>query len=141
MEPKTYSSRHVNVTLEYHTVTHTDDSDFLTIEPHGEGDQKIVGADGSVSVGIDPDWTATVKITVQQTSPTADWAQKRYDMDQQTGIKHFFPVMVHNLTGTEIFHAEYAWVAERPTRAFGKGAPSNSIEITIETGDATWDTA
>ena len=138
-KPKTYSSRHVLITLGYHEVTGTADGDFISIEPHGEGSSKIVGADGSVAFGVDPDWTATMTITLMQTSDSIAWASERYSKDQKTGIKEFFPAMVHDLSGTLLFHAEYATISNQPTRSFTKGAPTGAVDIIIATGDATWE--
>ncbi|MCL1999028.1 MAG: hypothetical protein FWG65_09715 [Turicibacter sp.] len=134
-----YSSRHVIITLGTHEAADFADGSFVNIEPHGEGASKIVGADGSVSVGVDPDWTASVKITFKQTSASANWCQERYVKDQRTGVVDFFPILVHDLSGTVLFHAEQAWVANMAQREFSKGSPDNNIEITIETGDATWE--
>ena len=139
MKPASYSSRHVLISLGYHAVRDLADGTFVSIEPHGEGFEKIVGADGSVAVGIDPDWTATVTLTVMQTAQTAHWCQERYMQAQRTGQIEYFPVMIHDLTGRLMFHAEHAWISQMPTREFGKGAPDSEVEIVIETGDATWE--
>ncbi|MCL1987418.1 MAG: DUF3277 family protein [Firmicutes bacterium] len=138
-EIRQYSSRHVLIELGNETATALADGTFVSIEPHGEGTSKQVGADGAVAVGLDPDWTASVNLTFMQTSPSAEKLQERYLKEQRTGIIEFFPILIQDLTGTTLFHAEQAWVANMVKREFSKREPSNNIEITIETGDATWE--
>jgi len=136
---KTYSSRHIVVTLGYHTAKAFADGGFLTIEAHGDGTSKTLGAGGDVVIGIDPDWTSTVTITFLQISPTANWCTNEYSKAQKTGIIDFFPILIEDPSSGLRFHAEKAWVSNHPTRDYNKGEASGNIEVIIETSDSTWE--
>jgi len=139
MQPHTYSSRHVIINYGEHEVKGTADGDFIVIAPHGEGTSKVVGADGSQARGIDPDQSATVTITVIQGSPSIEYFSNRYREDQETGDIKFKPLFIHDLTGQVKFHAPNCNVENRPTLSYAKGAPNGSMDIVIQTDDATTD--
>ncbi len=64
-----YSSRGTN--LAWGDITFDGLSqDFLTITPNANISDTVVGADGARAPSLNPDYTCTVSITLQQTSPT-----------------------------------------------------------------------
>jgi len=132
---RTYDSRKVLISLGPHSVSEYADGSFITIEAHGEGVQKKVGADGEVTRSIDPDHTATITITVLQQSPTVPFCQDMFGRDRADG-SGVFPVLVKDLKGGLVFSAEYAWVQNIPTREFA--IESTEREITIDCGDVEW---
>ena len=132
---KTYDPKKVLISLGTHAVTGYSDGSFVNIEPHGEGTTKKVGSDGEVVASVDPDDTATVTLTLLQTSPTVAFAQRIYGRFKETG--ETFPVLVKDLKGGLLFAANDAWIVNTPSREFGKGDTDREIEIA--TGAATWE--
>ena len=133
---KTYDPKKVLISLGSHSVTGYSDGTFVSIEANGDGISKKVGCDGEVVRSIDPDTSAKVNITVQQTSPTIAFAQRQFDKDRATG-DGMFPVLVKDLKGGLIFSAKSAWVVKPPNREFGKESADREIEI--DCGEATWE--
>ena len=133
---KTYDPRQIMMSLGSHVVSGYSDGTFLTIEAHGDGISKSVGADGEVIRSIDPDETATVTITVQYGSDTYKFAKQQYDMDRITHGDGMFPVLIKDLKGNLVFSAEEGWIDNSPSTEFGKEASDR--EIVIETGKAAW---
>ena len=133
---KTYDPKKVLISLGSHSVSGYSDGTFISIEPHGEGVTKKVGADGEVVRSIDPDETATVTITLLQSSPTVPFCQQQYNKDRATG-EGLFPVLIKDLKGGLVFAAEEAWIVNTPSREFGKEDSDREIEIAC--GDSTWE--
>ena len=132
---KAYDPRQLLIALGSHIPSGFPDGTFVSIERHGDGVVKVVGADGSVARSIDPDNTATVTITVRWDSNTASWAQKQYDMDNISG-NGVFPVLIKDLRGGLVFSAREAWIETPPNSEFAVEMSDN--EIVIATGMATW---
>ena len=130
-----YDPRQLMISFGQHVPRAFPDGTFISVERHGDGVRKVVGACGSVARSVDPDNTATVKLTVRWDSDTAKWAQRMYDMDNETG-QGTFSVLIKDLRGGLVFFAEAAWVAQAPNDEFG--VEMGDMEITIETGEATW---
>jgi hypothetical protein len=133
---KTYDPKQVLIALGPHIVTGYADGTFISIEPHGDGIVKKVGGDGEVVRTINPDDTATVTITVLQSSPTVAYCQAQHDKDRATG-DGTFPVLIKDMKGGLIFDAQDGWVTNSPTREFGMEDANREIEIA--TGRATWE--
>ena len=130
-----YDPRQLMIALGSHIPTAFPDGTFVSIERHGDGVTKVVGADGSVARSVDPDNTATVTITVRWDSDTAAWAQNQYDMDNLSG-DGVFSVLIKDLRGGLVFSAEEAWVEIPPNSEFA--VEMSDREIVIATGIATW---
>ena len=132
---KTYDPKKILVSLGSHSVSGYSDGTFVGIEANGDGISSKTGCDGEKVRSIDPDKSATVTLTLLQTSPSIAWAQNRYDKDRETG-DGTFPILIKDLKGGLIFSAADAWVVNAPSREFGK--ETSDREITIETGEANW---
>ena len=130
-----YDPRQLMVSFGSHIPNAWPDGTFLNIERHGEGVQKVVGADGSVARSVDPDLTATITFHMRWDSDTAAWAQGEYDRDNATG-EGTFPVLIKDLRGGLVFSAEEAWVEKPPDDEFAMAMSDR--EIVIATGEATW---
>ena len=135
MPMTTYDPKKVLISLGSHSVTGYSDGTFVGIEPNGDGIASKTGCDGEKVRSIDPDKSATVTLTLLQTSPTVAWCQKQYDKDRNTG-DGTFPILVKDMKGGLIFSAADSWIVNAPSREFGK--ESSDREITIETGEASW---
>ena len=131
----TYDPKKVLISLGSHSVAGYSDSTFVTIEPHGDGTAKKVGADGEVIRTVSHDKTATITLTLLQSSLTVAFCQAMYDKDQSTG-EGFFPILIKDLKGGLVFAAQDAWVVNSPGREFAK--EDSDREIEIATGEATW---
>ena len=135
MAIKTYNSRQVMIALGTHNVSGYAEDSFVTIEQKGDGVTSKTGCDGEVSRAVDPNEQYTVKISVQQQSPTNKYLQSMYEKDKKDGTG-LFSVLVKDLTGGVKFSASDAWVLKQPSRAWGKD--TNNREWEIETGPATY---
>ena len=132
---KTYDPKKVLISLGGHPVSGYSDGTFVSIAPNGDGISKKVGCDGEIVRSIDPDDSATITLTVLQTSPTVAFCQNQYNLDKETG-EGTFAVLVKDLKGGLIFSAADAWVTTPPTREFAK--ESTDREITIDCGSASF---
>ena len=133
---RTYDSKKVMIMFGTHVVTGYADGSFCTIEAHGDGFQKKVGADGEVVRSSDPDKTATVSITLLVNSPSIGHFQQQYNRDRETG-DGMQPLLIKDLKGGLLFSAQQAWVVNSPSRDFDIEGPDREIEL--DTGDATWE--
>ena len=132
---KTYNSRQVKIALGSHSVSGFAEDSFVTIEQKGDGVTSKTGCDGEVSRAIDPNEQYTVKIVVQQMSPTNKFLQGMYAKDKKSG-DGVFSVLVKDITGGVKFSASEAWVIKQPSRVWGKD--TNNREWELETGPATY---
>jgi hypothetical protein len=136
MSVKTYDPKKVLISLGSHSVSGYSDGTFVSIEPNGDGITKKVGCDGEIVRSIDPDQSATVTLTVLQTSATVAFCQQMYNRDRTTG-EGTFPILIKDMKGGLIFAAQEAWVVNAPTREFAKEDSDREIEIAC--GEATWE--
>ena len=135
MAIKTYNSRQVLISLGTHAVTGYADDSFVTIDQKGDGVTSKTGCDGEVARAVDPNEQYTIKISVQQQSPTNKFLQSMYAQDKLNGTG-LFSVLIKDLTGNVQFSATSAWVLKQPSRTWGKD--TNNREWEIETGPATY---
>jgi len=133
---KTYDPKKILISLGSHIVTGYSDSTFVSIEPNGDGITSKTGCDGEKVRSIDPDASATISLTLLQTSPTVAFCQSMYDKDRATSGEGTFPILVKDLKGGLVFSAATAWIVNVPSREFAK--EDSDREIQIETGEATW---
>ena len=130
-----YDPRQLMIAFGSYIPTAWPDGTFLTIERHGDGVRKVVGADGSVARSVDPDKTATITIHGRWDSDSPKWAQETYDRDNETG-DGTFPVLIKDLRGGLVFSTEEAWVEQPPDDEFA--LEMSDRETVIATGEATW---
>lgn len=133
---KTYNCKQVKITLGTHIVSGYAEDSFLTIAALGDGTSSQTGADGSVVRAISPDLRHSLKLTLQQTSPTLAWIRKKRKRDVEDG-EGMFSVMVKNLTGDEIFSANDAWVVKNRDTAYGNSVGTREVEI--HTAEGEWE--
>ena len=133
---KTYDARMIIITLGSHIVSGAVDGDFCTIEPHGDGVAKSVGAYGEVVRSIDPDKTLTITLGLQYGAETLKYCGDMYAMDRDTNGGGEFSILITDLKGTTLCSAEIAWVENVPSMAYGKEASDR--EIVIATGPADY---
>lgn len=66
----TYNPKKVTLALGNHIASGFADDSFIVIEPAGDGNSYVAGADGEVCVSVDPSSIYTVKVSVLQNSKT-----------------------------------------------------------------------
>lgn len=62
----TYNPKKVTLALGNHIASGFADDSFIVIEPAGDGNSYVAGADGEVCVSVDPSSIYTVKVSVLQ---------------------------------------------------------------------------
>jgi len=131
---KTYNPSDVVVIYGAKQITGFSEDDMITIKPGGSGTQKYVGVDGEVSRSIDPDTTVEVTMTLATTSDSNDTLMEAYEADRTYG-SGMQELIIKDLSGSTIVSAAQAWVANMPTKKFGKKIDKN--EWTMHTGQAS----
>lgn len=132
---KTYASKKVIIAWGSHVVTGYAEDSFVTVDPHGEGVNKVVGCDGEIARSLDPNQTYTVKLSVLQTSDSNAFFNKMQKLDSETG-EGVFPLLITDLMGGTIFSADEAWLQKGASRVWGKA--NQNREWTFDTGEAEY---
>lgn len=133
---KTYNSREVIVTLGTHIVSGYAEDSFVTIEDAGEGITSVCGCDGEHSRSMDPNRAANVKIVLNQTSESNKYFNTLRKLDRDTG-EGIVPLMITDLRGGLLAHADEAYIKKRPSTVYGKATQNREWEIM--TGDCEVD--
>lgn len=126
----TYDPKKVTVSFGTHQITGFSEDDFLSLEPSGEGVQKVTGVDGEVGRSLDPNETFHITIHLASTSKSNKHLSEVYNLDKKTG-RGMYDFMIKDLSGSTLFHAEQAWIINFPSADMGK---------TISTYDWEFDT-
>ena len=129
----TYNPRKITCVLGRHIVSGFADDSFITIEPAGDGNSYVAGADGEVCVSIDPSSLYTVKVSLLQNSKTNLYLKKMYEKMKSSG-KGFFAVTVKDLVGNEKFSASTGWVTKLASKTYGKAQNNREWEIVVADG-------
>lgn len=116
---KTYNPKLVKIALGSHMASGYDENEFVQIEPHGDGTTEVVGADGEVNIAISPDSLQNITLTFLQNSPTNEYLENMDKKMRQSG-DGFFPIMVKDMLGNELYAASIAWVKKAATWTRGK---------------------
>lgn len=133
---KTYNCREVIVTLGSRVIDGFADDSFVTIEPAGEGTSSVCGCDGEHSRSMDPNKSVNVKIVLNQTSDSNKFMNQLLKLDQDTG-EGIVPLMITDLRGGLLAHADEAYIKKRPSTVYGKNTQNREWEIA--TGDCVID--
>ena len=133
MRVTTYNPKKVTLALGNHIASGFADDSFIVIEPAGDGNSYITGADGEVCVSVDPSSVYTVKVSVLQNSKTNDYLRKMYKKMKTSG-KGFFSVIVKDLVGKDKFSAKTGWVTKMAGKTYGKAQNNREWEIVVADG-------
>ena len=128
----TYDPRRVEIIYGTKRLTGMADDDMVTIEPLGDGAVQYVGADGEVARSMDPNRTYKITVNLASTSKSNDYLSKVYNLDRKTG-NGILPLMVKDLSGTTLFSAEEAYIANYPQAK--KGREVDGQEWVFNTGN------
>lgn len=129
---KTYDCRKVIVTVGSHIVSGFAEDSHITIEPAGEGITSVCGCDGEHSRSMDPNRSSNIKIVLNQTSSSNKFFNKMLNADQETG-EGMLPMLITDLRGGLLAHAEQAYIKKRPSTVYGKATQNREWEFA--TGD------
>ena len=131
---KTYDPKKNVVVFGARQITGFSEDTIISIEPSGEGVQKVVGADGEVARSLDPNETFKVTFSLLSTSTSNEFLSEVYNLDRKTG-SGMLPLMIKDLSGSTMFIAEKAWVANFPSPEIGRTV--NTYEWEIDTGQVS----
>ena len=133
---KTYNCRDVIITLGTKILDGFAEDSFVTIEAAGEGTSSVCGCDGEHSRSMDPNRAMNVKVVFNQTSDSNKYMNKLLKLDQETG-EGIVPLMITDLRGGLLAHADEAYIKKRPSTVYGKTTQNREWEIM--TGDCEID--
>ncbi|WP_320972297.1 phage structural protein [Enterocloster bolteae] len=133
MGVSTYNPKKVSLTLGRHIASGLADDGFISIEPAGDGNSYVVGADGEVLVSVDPSSMYTVKVVVLQSSKTNAFLMSMYEK-LKSGGDGFFGVTVKDLIGNEKFSGPTGWVTKPSVKGYGKAGTNREWEIVVADG-------
>lgn len=125
---KTYNCAEIIITLGTHVVGGYADDSFVTIDDAGEGISSVCGCDGEHSRSMDPNKGAVVKVVLNQTSDSNKYFNSLLKLDRQTGAG-IVPLMITDLRGGMLAHAEQAYIKKNPSRVYGKVTQNREWEI------------
>lgn len=133
MRVTTYNPKKVSLSMGNHIASGFADDSFITIEPAGDGNSYVAGADGEVCVSVDPSSIYTIKVSVLQNSRTNAYLRKMYEKMKTNG-NGFFPLTVKDLVGNEKFSGTTAWVTKPAAKTYGKAQNNREWEIVVAEG-------
>lgn len=129
----TYNPKKITLALSRHIVSGFADDSFISVEPTGDGNTHVVGADGEVLVSIDPSSVFTIKLSLLLRSKTNDYLQMMYDK-LKAGQDGFFSVNLKDLIGNDKFSGATAWVTKPAAKSYGKAGGNREWEIVVAEG-------
>lgn len=130
-EVLTYNPKKIQVIFGTHVLSGFAEDSIVSIDPHGEGMQLYVGADGGVARSVDPDHTFEITISLATTSKSNTYLSNHYNADRKTGAGAL-PLLIRDLAGDTLFFARQAWVSNFPTA--GRGRTIDTQEWVLQTG-------
>lgn len=129
----TYNPEKVIIALGNHVMTGYADDSFVNVEPSGDGTTMKTGCDGSVNRSISPVKAYTIKLALQQNSPTNSFLMRMYETDQSEGTG-MFPIIIKDLMGNEQFSTDQAWITKTAPWGRGKESTNREWELACGTG-------
>lgn len=127
--PYTYDSKQVAVIVGGIPMGGFADGSFVTVERENDTYSKVSGADGIVSRSKSNDKSGSIKITLQQTSPSNDVLQGIALLDEVSN-RGIVPVLIQDFSGTSTFVSAFAWIKKPPSAEFGKEITNREWEFT-----------
>lgn len=108
------------------------DGTFIEAQRNEDAFSVAVGAQGDVARVRNRNVTGTVKMTLQAVSPTNDRLSAQHAADVVSGVGEG-ALLVKDLNGTTLLHAESAWIKKLPDVAYSADLPGR--EWTFECAD------
>lgn len=132
----TYNPKKISLSLGRHIASGFADDSFITIEPAGDGNSYVVGADGEVLISVDPSCAYTVKIALLQRSRTNAYLNTMYEK-LKAGQDGLFSVNIKDLIGNDKFTGSKAFVTKPASKGYGKAGTNREWEIVVVDGKHT----
>lgn len=101
------------------------DDSFCSIEPAGDDATLYVGADGSATRGMTNNNSATITVTLSQSSPTNALLSAMSKVDRTTG-QGVRPMLVKDINGADLHLAPKCWIKKRPGREYGNAVKTRA---------------
>lgn len=133
MTVTTYNPKKITLSLGNHIASGFADDSFITIEPAGDGNSYVVGADGEVVISVDPSSVYTVKLALLQRSKSNKYLNTMYEK-MKSGGNGLFNVNLKDLIGKDKFTGSKAFVTKPASKGFGKAATNREWEIIVVDG-------
>lgn len=114
-----------------------DGDDAVVITPGADVGALTVGADGSSIFSGSADFSATISVKLQHTSPTHRLLEQRLKQQRAFGTRIGFPVTIRDIGSGEGGATDKAFIQAAP--ADSKGKMATEREWTLVTG--TWERA
>lgn len=128
-----YNPKKVTMSMGRHIVSGFADDSFINIDPLGDGNSLVIGADGEALISVDPSSAYTVKITLLQRSATNAYLKQQYEL-LKSGGNGIFDVNIKDILGNEKFSGTQAFVNKMATKTYGKAGTNREWEITVVDG-------
>ncbi|MBC3540659.1 phage structural protein [Rufibacter sediminis] len=128
---KTYDPKNVQVILGGTPASGFTDGTFISVAPDEDLYTKTIGADGEASRARSNNKSATVTLTLKQTSSTNDVLSTFVAADQvsDSGV---FPLMIKEIgSGRTLVFAQAAWVQRFPDLAYSKEVEDREWVIAV----------
>jgi hypothetical protein len=106
------------------------DGTFVRIDAGGVDWETVMGADGDVVRVKKQNRLHTLTLTLLQTSPSNDVLSAWRVLDKAT-LEGAVAAVVRDLNGSTVISADYAYITEVPTGAFGDGIEKRVWGITL----------
>jgi hypothetical protein len=126
-----YDPKKVVITLGGVPISGYADGTFVQIDPNSEAWTRKVGADGEVARALSNDNTATIQITLMQTSLSNAYLRTVMSADRLTGLG-MLPLSFTDLNDMETHFWPQAWVSTTPSA--GRAKETTDVQWTIHTG-------
>jgi len=124
----TYDPASVTVAIGGAIMSGYTDGTFVELSRNSPTWSQTVGADGLVTRGKTNDRSATLTLTLKQSSPSNDVLSGFLVLDElsNSGV---FPVLIKDLSGTSIYFSAQGFITTYPTSTFGKDISDRSWVI------------
>lgn len=122
----TYDPESVTISVIGNLITGFAAGEFITAEYNEDAFTTVVGADGKVCRVRNANQTATITLTLMQSSPSNDVLSAAANLDRLTG-NGAGAFLLKDGRGTTLLSAQNCWVKKPPPAGFGK-----------ELGDRAW---
>jgi hypothetical protein len=126
--PYTYDPKKVAVIVAGVPMGGFADGSFITAERTNDSFSKVSGSDGIVSRAKSNDKSGSIKITLQQTSPSNDVLAGIQLLDEMTNTG-IVPVIIQDFSGRSTFVSAFAWIKKPPAGEFTKEISNREWEF------------
>jgi hypothetical protein len=119
MSVRTFNPADVVVTISGIPMSGYADGTFLLVDRDEDAFIKVTGADGTSTRVKSNNRSATMTLTLKQSSPSNDILSGLANLDELTS-EGVFPVLVKDLSGNSIYFSATGWIQKYPASEFGK---------------------